>query len=70
MLMHSVYPDRIALGDILRSMSTRNTGSVKNELNACRNQKLVVGDTKADYRMTLAGHSAAAAIIKRVLAAA
>jgi hypothetical protein len=51
-------------------MSTRNTGSVKNELNACRNQKLVVGDTKADYRMTLAGHSAAAAIIKRVLAAA
>jgi hypothetical protein len=28
------------LGDILRSMSTRNTGSVKNELNACRNQKL------------------------------
>jgi hypothetical protein len=69
-LMHSAYPNRIALPDVLRSMNARNAGSIKNQLGALRTEKLVVGDAKAGYRLTQAGHAAAANITRRLLALA
>jgi hypothetical protein len=63
-LMHSTYPDRTALPDILRSLSARNAGSVRNQLRTLRTDKLVVGDAKTGYRLTQAGHSAATAIVR------
>jgi hypothetical protein len=69
-LMHSAYPDRIAQAHLLQSMSARNAGSVKNELRGLRTDKLIVGDAQAGYRLTQAGHAAAAKIARRLSAAA
>jgi hypothetical protein len=69
-LMHSAYPDRMPLAKILRSMSARNTGSVRNQLGALRNEKFVVGDARTGYRLTQPGHAAGASIVRRLTALA
>jgi hypothetical protein len=59
-LLHSHYPARVAVADILSSMSGRSAGSVRNELGRLRAKKLVHGDAQAGYRLTAPGHNAAA----------
>jgi hypothetical protein len=63
-LLHSAYPDRIALADLMRSMRARSAGGIKNQLAALRTDKIIVGDAKPGYRLTQAGHAAATAISK------
>jgi hypothetical protein len=68
-LMHSAYPNQIALADFMRSMRARSAGGIKNQLAALRTDKLIVGDAKPGYRLTQAGHASAAAIVRRLAAA-
>ena len=63
-LLHSHYPERITLSSILSSMLARSPGSVKNRLGELRTAKLVHGDGKTGFRLTQAGHSAAATEIR------
>ena len=46
-LMHSAYPNPIALADLMRSMRARSAGGIKNQLAALRTDKLIVGDAEA-----------------------
>jgi hypothetical protein len=69
-LMHSVYPNRVALQDLFRSMRARSAGTVRNQLASLRTSKLIVGDAKTGYRLTQAGHAAATEVIRRLPAAA
>jgi hypothetical protein len=69
-LMHSVYPNRLALQDLLRSMGSRSPGGIRNQLATLRTEKLIVGDTKTGYLLTQAGHAAATKIIRRLPTAA
>lgn len=63
-LLHSHYPERVAVPDILKTMSARSPGSVKNRLGELRTAKLLHGDSKTGYRLTQAGHSAAVTEIR------
>jgi hypothetical protein len=67
-LLHSHYPDVVPTKDILASLSRRSAGTVKNRLRDLYAEKLAHGSAKAGYRLTVAGHRAAAAEIERVLA--
>src|SRR5215510_5131843 len=68
-LLHSCYPERVAVPDVLKSMHTRNAGSVRNRLRDLRTKKLLHGDTKTGYRLTQVGHAAAVDQITRLQAA-
>lgn len=63
-LLHSYFPEHVAVADILKSMSARSPGSVKNRLIELRTAKLLHGDGKVGYRLTQAGHAAAAEEIR------
>jgi hypothetical protein len=65
-LLHSRYPERVKLTDILNSMQARNAGSVRNNLRKLRMAKLLHGDTKIGYRLTQAGHAATVDEIKKI----
>jgi predicted transcriptional regulator len=65
--MRSVYPDRVALRDLLRSMSARSARSIRNQLARLRTDKLIIGDNKEGYRLTRAGHVDATKIVRAVL---
>ncbi|MGH6886501.1 MAG: hypothetical protein ACREGK_10560, partial [Geminicoccales bacterium] len=65
-LLHSHYPERAAVPDILRSMKARSPGSVRNRLGELRTEKLLHGDAKAGFRLTQAGHAAAVEEIRRL----
>ncbi|WSG72962.1 hypothetical protein U8P80_15505 [Rhizobium beringeri] len=69
-LLHSHYPERVAVADILKTMSARNDGSVKNRLSELRTEKLLHGDGKTGYRLTQVGHAAAVTEIADLLKAA
>jgi hypothetical protein len=58
-LLHSRYPDRIPVADILKSMSGRNEKATKNRLGELRLEKLLHGDSKTGFRLTQAGYAAA-----------
>ena len=58
-LLHSYYPSRVAVRDILSSLGTRNPGSVRNKLRDLVGDKIIYGDPKGGYRLTQAGHAAA-----------
>jgi hypothetical protein len=68
-LLHSHYPERVPVPNILKSMSARSAGSVKNRLGELRTAKLLHGDGKTGYRLTEAGHAAAVAEIRQLQAA-
>ena len=65
-LLHSHYPERIHQVDVLKSMSARSPGSVRNRIGELRTKKLLHGDAKTGYRLTQAGHGAAVVEIRRV----
>lgn len=63
-LLHSHYPDTVGVDSVLRSLSRRSAGTVRNRLRDLHTEKLAHGDAKAGYRLTQAGHAAAVAEIK------
>lgn len=62
-LLHSHYPEPIAVPPILESMKARNPVSVRNRLGEMRMEKLLHGDPDTGYRLTSAGFAAAIAEI-------
>lgn len=62
-LLHSHYPDTVAVDSILGSLSRRSAGTVRNRLRDLHAEKLAHGDAKSGYRLTQAGHAAAVAEI-------
>lgn len=66
-LLHSHYPDAVSVESIVRSLSRRNAGTVRNKLRDLHAGKLAHGDAKSGYRLTLAGYAAAIAEIKALL---
>jgi hypothetical protein len=58
-LLHSHFPQRAPLDDILTSLSRRSPGSVKKQLRSLRSAKLIHGDNTIGYRLTQPGHAAA-----------
>jgi hypothetical protein len=48
-LLHSHYPEPIAVADILKTMAARNPGSVRNKLRELRIGKLLYGEPRAGY---------------------
>lgn len=69
-LLHSHYPDVVAVAQINASLSDRGEGSIKNRLSELRNEKLIFGDGKAGYRLTQAGVAAALDEISKLQRAA
>lgn len=63
-LLHSHYPDIVAVNSVLRSLSRRSAGTVRNRLRDLYAEKLVHGDAKSGYRLTHTGHAAAVIEIK------
>lgn len=58
-LLHSHYPDRVPMSDILDTMSGRSAASVRSRLSELRSKKLIFGDGKISYRLTTPGYNAA-----------
>ena len=58
-LLHSYYPDPVPVETVIKGLSRRSAGSVRNRLRDLHTQKLAHGDTKSGYRLTGAGHAAA-----------
>jgi hypothetical protein len=67
-LLHSVYPNKMLMEEILHSLHARSEGSLKNELARMRTDNIVVGDNKEGYRLTRAGYDAATAIARKLAA--
>lgn len=65
-LLHSHYPDRVALADIQKTTGSRSAASVRSRLSELRNDKLIFGDAKRGYRLTTPGYAAAVAEIVRL----
>jgi hypothetical protein len=65
-LLHSHFPERVDVDNILKSMSARSELSVRNRLGEMRTQKLLYGDSGNGYRLTQAGHAAAVEEINRL----
>lgn len=62
-LLHSHFPNRVAVADILKTMNGRRAASVRSRLSELRAEKLIFGEAKSGYRLTSAGHAAAVAEI-------
>lgn len=66
-LLHSHYPERVEMPDILRTMTGRSGGTVRNRLGELRAEKRLVGDSKSGFRLTQTGYSEAVAAIGAAL---
>ena len=66
--LHSYYPDTVTVESVIKGLSRRKTGTVRNRLRDLHMQKLAHGDTKSGYRLTRAGHAAAVSEIKALSA--
>jgi hypothetical protein len=69
-LLHSHYPDVVAVAKINKSLLDRSVGSINNRLSELRNEKQIFGDAKAGYRLTQAGVAAALEEISKLSTAA
>ena len=63
-LLHSYYPDAPPVETVIRALSRRSNGTVRNRLRDLHLKKLIHGDSKSGYRLTRAGHAAAISEIK------
>jgi hypothetical protein len=63
-LLHSHYPDAIPVTSVLKSLSRRSAGTVRNRLRDLHIEKLAHGDSVSGYRLTQAGHAAAVVEIR------
>jgi hypothetical protein len=69
LLLHSRYPERVSKGDVDKSLSRRNAGSVRKALSDLHHLKLAHGDAKNGYHLTQTGYAAAVAAIAELLRA-
>ena len=67
-LLHSYYPNTVPVQSVIKGLSRRKAGTVRNRLRDLHVQKLVHGNTKSSYRLTRAGHGAAVSEIKALAA--
>ena len=58
-LLHSYYPDSVPVESVIKGLSRRRAGTVRNRLRDLHAQKLAHRDTKSGYRLTGPGHAAA-----------
>lgn len=63
-LLHSQYPQHVAVKSIEDSLKARSAKSVRNRLGEMKVHKLIHGDAASGYRLTIAGHASALAEIK------
>lgn len=63
-LLHSHYPDAVPVTSVLKSLSRRSAGTVRNRLRDLHIEKLAHGDSVSGYRLTQAGHAAAVVEIR------
>jgi hypothetical protein len=63
MLLHATHPQRVHIADILKSTGRCSPASVRKVLRQMWDDKLVDGDTKVGYRLTLNGVDAAIGVI-------
>ena len=54
-LLHSHYPDTVAVADIVGSLDRRSPGGVRNKLRQLWSEKLLKGTAKTGYRLTRRG---------------
>lgn len=69
-LLHSHFPERVQVADILATLRTRSSASVRNRLSELRTANLTHGDSKVGYRLTQTGFAAATAEIRQVTSTA
>ena len=62
-LLHSHFPERASQGDIIKSLSARSPGSVRNRLAEMCKEKLLHGTPKTGYRLTAPGYNSAVDLI-------
>jgi hypothetical protein len=65
-LLHSHYPDRLALANIMKSLANRSASAVRGRIGELQKEKLLHGDPKNGFRLTQAGHSTASDEIRRL----
>jgi hypothetical protein len=65
-LLHSYYPSLASTSEILASLSRRDAATVQKRLRELFRAKWVHGDSKAGFRLTLAGHQAATAELRKL----
>ncbi|MEJ2122783.1 MAG: hypothetical protein P8Z76_19195 [Alphaproteobacteria bacterium] len=65
-LLHSHFPERVAVPDIMKTMLRHSAASVRSRLSELKRGKLVFGDGDAGYRLTSAGYAAAVTEIQRL----
>lgn len=65
-LLHSHFPERVQMKDILATLRTRSSASVRNRLSELRTANLAHGDSKLGFRLTQTGFAAAVAEIRQV----
>lgn len=63
-LLHSHYPERIAVSEIVQSMKARSPGTIRNRIAELRDAKILHGEPRIGYRLTQAGYQAAVKEIK------
>lgn len=63
-LLHSHYPDRVAVSQLTRSLARRSASTVRNRIRELYGRKLADGDVKLGYRLTRAGHAAAIQLVQ------
>jgi hypothetical protein len=49
-LLHSHYPDRVAVSDLVRSLARRSASTVRNRIRDLYSRKLADGDVKVGYK--------------------
>ena len=67
-LLHSHYPDRVAMPSILNTMSGHGQASVRSRLSELRAKKLIFGDAETGFRSTTQGYALAVREIARLSA--
>jgi len=67
MILHSMYPEKGHVSQILESMDRRKAGSVRNAIRDLWKDKLVHGDAKLGYRLTQTGYRRALLAIEHAV---
>lgn len=69
-LLHSTYPDAMALAALTESMDRRQADTVRKAVKRLWEEKVIEGEPRAGYRLTQKGYGQAIAVVKRANALA
>jgi hypothetical protein len=70
LLLRRQYPEKVSLTSIRVSLVGRNAGTLGNKLRELVDKKLIFGDPKTGYRLTLPGYRQAAELARQLSIAA